>query len=155
MPTFKNIKSVMDYVKKNVEQVLSSKEIQEIVKDTIREVIMDEVYDKYEPSQYERRYDNDGFSDKRNYVCKINVSNNYVSVSIFNDTTANGDNGDDYLDEIIYRGDMYTWEGSRIYQMMPYPRNWINESVNRLYDNGELMKRIGKKLAEKGIKIIY
>jgi len=155
MPTFKNIKSMMNYVQSNVKEILSSNEIQNIIKETIRDVIMDEVYDKYDPTQYVRRYDEGGFSDKRNYICKINISNNYVSVTIFNDTTANGDNGNDYLDEIIYRGDMYTWENSKIYQMMPYPRNWINESVNRLYDSGELMKRLSKRLSERGIKIIY
>lgn len=160
MPTFKKMKDVMSYVQRNVINVLSSEEIQEIVKNIMRDVILEEVYNSYmsdADNPYTRRYDNGGFSDTDNYVCKVEVKGNFVSLSIFNDTKGNedysGSSSSYYIDKVIYDG-KYTWENSDIYKMQPYPRDWIQETIRRLYNSGELMKRLSKKLSAKGIKIL-
>lgn len=151
MPTFKTIKEMMGYVQNSFVEELSSEEIISIIKEVMREVIIETVYNKYDAS-YNRRYDDGGFSDITNYNYKIEVNGNYASITMFNDTK--GVNTKNDLDTVIYYGNAYDWINSDIYKLQPYPRNWIEETVKKLYESGELVKRLKDRLSKKGIKIV-
>lgn len=123
--------------------------------EVMREEIYLTVYNVYTSKDYKRRYDsNGGLADMSQFNYKINVTNNGFTIDVYDDAKGNGDNSNEYLDEIIVKGDMYTWEESDIYKMQPFPRDFYQATLESLIDKGTLFNIIQSKLRAKGINVI-
>ena len=122
------------------------------IKELMQEKIDEEVYDKYDPDSYMRRYDNGGLHDINNIKHELEFTNNGVIIKVFDD--AKTDDGADYLDKYIIEGDKYTWENSRIYNQMPFERNYIDATMQSLIGNKQVQKIIKDALNRKGLKVI-
>lgn len=66
MPTFKSLKDLEKFANKKIRKTVASKPIQNIFKSAMFDAVYEEVYEYYEPSHYERRYEDGGLSDARN-----------------------------------------------------------------------------------------
>lgn len=128
-----------------------------VMKSKMKEAIKMEVYARYEPTLYDRRYDKDGgLLDDVNYKYKIEINDNKIIVVMTND--AKGDDRgkyvntqpDTYIDSILISGTGYTWEKSRMYSIQPHPRDFYAKTEELLND-GEIRMKIIQSLNKKGI----
>lgn len=120
----------------------------------MQETIYSSVYYQYSPTQYDRRLDsNGGLADISQFDYEINMSPNGFTINVFDDAKAVGDQKGDYLDEIIIRGDMYTWKDSQIYENQPFPRDFYQATLENLLDSGILYNIIRSSFKEKGIDV--
>ena len=122
------------------------KEVQATVKDEMVEAIETEVYDRYTPTMYVRERDNGGLTDKNNMVGDI-INNNTLSVrNVRSD-------GDRDVVQTVISGVGYTWENSMIYNMQPAPRDFYEETRNRLIESGSHIKAFKEGLRRQGIGV--
>lgn len=69
---------------------------------------VDEAYNEYEPTSYQRRYDNNGFGDESNFDEDISLSNSGINYTLTNEAKPSYQS--QYrLDEIIEEG-KYNWK---------------------------------------------
>ncbi|WP_291567007.1 MULTISPECIES: hypothetical protein [unclassified Clostridium] len=129
-------------------------ELVKYIKELMKEKVESEVYDRYDPTgeaRYERRMENGGLSDIRNYSHTIKLDGNTATINIYNDTEIA--KGEDYLDEYIIEG-KYNWRNSEIYKMQPYPRDFIGAVMNDIKNNKSVRRMLESKLKNKGIKLL-
>ena len=89
-----------------------------IMKDSMVEAIKIEVYAKYDPSEYERRYNRCGLADKINMKHDLIITDKSVKIMLVNYAKGNsrvGDNSYEHIGDIIVSGQGYTWTRSEIY----------------------------------------
>ena len=124
--------------------------VQETVKDVMIESINDVVYSPsvYEPTMYLRREDNGGLGDRRNIEGRW--ENN---VFVMRNMTRGDGEPNKYLDEVIISGVGYTWFHSKIYQMQPFPRDYISETVKRLESSGKHIDAMRRGLKAQGLNV--
>ena len=144
-----NLPEVYDNIRRDIIDAFLN-EFVIYVKEILRENVLDE-YDKYTPSAYPRRKDKGGMSDVGNYTHTVKLTNDGIILNIYNDTKT--DNGEDYLDRYIIEGDKYTWKNSRIYDMQPFPRDFIKATIEDLQNNSNLRKILESKLRKIGVKL--
>lgn len=142
---FSDLESLWTYVKDEVKDIAKN-EIVEKIKDVEQKVIQEVVLDAYKPSYYDRRSEgesNDGLISRDNMVADYVESSNSIYIEMTNDTKGNSDypnSTNDYIDEIIEYGTDYTWQNSKIYKDMPFPRPFTKETQKRL-DNSVVIER--------------
>ena len=138
MPTFKNLNDLMKYVKKATSDSMPElgKELEEIMK----EEIQTQVYDAYDPSEYERTM------QLLNSVETTNVSDNSVEVSW-------RDNGDwtSYAGKHMYV--IHGLEMGKTYGKGGYrpSTNLVEESYRRA--ENEIPKKYKTEMKKRGIPI--
>jgi len=121
----------------------------------MQEMIYASVYYQYEPTQYGRRYEEPGgLADINQFDYRIDMSQMGFTINVFDNAKAVGDNMGEYLDEIIIRGDMYTWTESNIYQKQPFPRDFYQATLEQLLDSGILFSKVKSSLKIRGINVI-
>lgn len=106
--------------------------VQEKVKDEMIEAIQTEVYNGYDSkakNPYPRRYERGGLIDRSN------IQGTWQGDVFAMRNMTKGRDQDIYIDEVIIGGTGYTWIGSEIYKMQPYPRDFIEETIKRLERN--------------------
>lgn len=101
------------------------------------------VYDKYEPTQYQRRGDDGGVLDEDCY--RTSTEQGYDEVTLRLDALNYGNRrysswGEEpapdgwdpgKITNIIESGRGYHWTGSKIYQMQPFPRPFLEFALHR------------------------
>lgn len=122
--------------------------VQETVKDVMIESIDDVVYNAYDPTMYLRRGSDGGIGDRRNIEGRW--ENN---VFVMRNMTKGDGEPNKYLDEVIISGMNYTWFHSKIYQMQPFPRDYISETVKRLESSGKHIDAMRKGLKAQGLNV--
>lgn len=123
-----------------------------IMKDTMQEAIRIEVYAKYDPSEYERRYEKGGLMDERNMKHDLIVTDKSVKIMLTNYTKGNGDYPNsqpyEYIDDIIVSGQGYTWERSDIYKSQ-MSRDFYTKT-EELLKNTNILNEIKREMRRKG-----
>lgn len=79
MPQFKSVSDLHAYIQKAVDSALTT-EVYEAVKEAQQEAIQKEVYDKYQPMNYERRKYNGGLIADENIVIVGGVAKNGILI---------------------------------------------------------------------------
>lgn len=156
MATFKTISELVSTTRSTYYQVVNDEDVIDIIKEALSEAVKEIVYKGYisnanEP--YIRREDEGGLSDVRNYnhITKYLGKNSFV-VKVSNDTESVGKGGD--LTNIIINGQGYDWKHSEIYNLQPFPRDFIAYAKEELNRSGRLKEIIKQKLKSKGIKVV-
>lgn len=121
-----------------INNFMQEKATHEVAQRMFAETTYEYVYAKYSPSQYERRYDAGGLADFRNYEVQ---NDDKMSMTIFNNTYGNafcqgeGWNAGFITELSIEPGINYNWRQSGIYQMMPYPRPFMDKALDHFTDD--------------------
>lgn len=142
MATFKNIKELEQFINKQAQKALKN-EVAEEVKRTLKENIIDEVYDKYTPTEYERT---GGLYQDRNIEAIVNGN----TLSVRSTRTERGRD----IAQIIESGIGYEWKDSRIYNMQPYPRPFHYETFLELQRTLKHVDALKKGLNKLGVKTL-
>jgi hypothetical protein len=144
MAKFKSLDHLYKYIKKEVNKSLD-KDVSRVVKDEMKKVIEEVVYNAYEPSQYDRQKDDGGLLDESNI--KHGVENGQLWIR-----NTRSDEGKDVA-EIVETGVGYDWERSRIYKMQPFPRPFHEETKENLEKNKKHVDALKDSLKNKGFDI--
>jgi hypothetical protein len=123
------------------------------MKDEMVKGIQMEVYARYNPTQYKRRYGNGGLEDKNNMVSNVSVEGNRIYIDLENVTRGAGDNSYQRIDDIIVSGTGYTWRKSNIYKMQPYPRDFYDRTQRIIDQDGKIESLIFSQLKSRGYDI--
>ena len=149
---------IMNQFLKDLYTVLNSRECFEYFAKMMQQSIQEEVYDRYTPTQYERRGEkgkSGSLLDPNNYDYKVSISSKGIKVFMKNLTRGEGKAY--YIDEGIVRGvDFYDWIGSGIYQLQEqggYPRDFYTYMEVVVEDKHNKLKNIiQKQMKKKGWK---
>lgn len=152
----KHFRNLTDMYEKFKNDAISSVNdiVPPIMKETMKEAIEIEVYAKYEPTQYQRRYEKGGLLDERNMKHDLIVTENSVKIILINYTK-----GDDrgvypntqpyeYIDSIIVTGEGYTWTDSGIAQSS-MERDFYTKT-EELLKTTNIINEIKKEMRRKG-----
>ena len=142
---------IQDHVKK-----IAVEEMAESVKQVESDEIEKEVYEQYSPTQYIRRKENEGLIDKNNMQVYSNETDKGINIEITNDTKGNENYKNHevgFIDEIIEKGEGYTWENSEIANMQPYPRPFTEKTIENLQQNKQYIDVLKKEMQKLGYKI--
>lgn len=133
-----------DLTPNQVQEIIKQKIITAICRDVIKNVVSElhkqaiqtEVYDAYDPTQYNRQYNNGGLIDDDNFDWDVHLDNDSVTLLMKNITNpVNRNISSDDLMNIIESGIGYDWENSNIYKSMPYPRRFIQKTRELIEEN--------------------
>lgn len=147
---FKSLDELAKYLEPIINSALE-KEVAQQARKTMKEAIQDIVYDKYEPTEYDRLYDDSratyggteyGLQHDESIYTGLNTDGELLVRS----TRRDPDSPSKDIPSIIEYGTGYDWEDSRIYARQPFPRPFHAETAKRL-DKEEL----AKKALEKGL----
>ncbi|ATF13695.1 hypothetical protein A616_17405 [Brevibacillus brevis X23] len=128
---FRNLNELNRFLNNQVKQSLV-KDVGVKVKQVMQEHVVDDVYDAYSPTQYERTGE---------LAKEIDVKQCINGVEI---TPTREDNGR-YIPSIIESGQGYSWKGSEIYstqQKRPFVENTRREIVEKNIHVEELRKSL-------------
>lgn len=152
--SFNNLDQLEAYLQKNVMEILSrDASIERILAETMVASVNEVVYKAYEPTQYERRVDQDGLADPRNMV----ISDFFVrdgKVSIIFENLAEGvDNmKGKFIGDMIEYGIKELWNNP--VGEWSEPRPFSEETANRLNANPtELLNALRIALQARGFQI--
>lgn len=109
--------------------------VDKVVKKVYRDNVK-KMYDSYNPTYYQRRYDDGGFLDENNWQSSIDETGDSFEYVMTNETLANGDDRGDKLDTYIEEG-IYSWEKSPkkrpVYEWTQEEIDSSNEVENAIY----------------------
>ena len=124
--------------------------------ETMKEMIYKTVYNEYNPTVYQRRYEDGGLADMGLYDFQLDVNSDGFNIRMY--TNVEGIDGGNLqgkpLDECIVEGNNYSWLDSQIYQNQPYPRDFYKATFDALIYEGALHYILENELGKKGIKIV-
>ena len=103
MPKFKTLNAMMKYINMSAQQIMQEVIDEEVIP-TMLEVIDREVYDKYTPKFYIRRYERGGLADPTNFDTTIDVYGNTIEITVKSIAEPSGEAGGYYLDAMIVNG---------------------------------------------------
>lgn len=132
-------------------------DVSEVIKDEEVDSIISEVYSKYDPVEYNRRFDNSGLSDKDNMETKLYHKNNEVIIEVVNMTTGNPNQGDeeDFIAPIVEYGHgkygvyHYSQTGNEPYAR---PRRFMKTTISLLNQNKKHVQALKDYLNRQGVK---
>ncbi len=105
-------------------------------KKCVSDSVVENVYSAYYPEKYVRRRSNGGLSDPENYT----VTEGKLSLSLINETPGNSEYADSEgwdsgpITDIIESGSGYHWTNSKIYNLQPYPRPFMEQALDTFVD---------------------
>lgn len=157
MPTFDNLKSLQNYIRKNNKSVLHQIGLE--IEEEMKQYIMKELYQKYSPEDYARTYDyinsltvSSVKESSSGYVIEIFFDANKISARSVSDRYWNQHmsiDGDDFSKHIPYiveygtNGSLHDREGIRV----------VEKTVEDL-KQGDLIKKARNILKSKGFDIV-
>lgn len=103
MPKFKTLNAMLRYINMSAQQIMQEVIDEEVIP-TMLEVIDKEVYDKYTPKYYIRRYERGGLADPTNFDTTIDVYGNTIEITVKSIAEPSGEAGGYYLDAMIVNG---------------------------------------------------
>lgn len=136
--TFKNMNDLLNYIQQDVQSTLET-DVADAVKDNMSKSVNTSVYDTYEPLQYNRRYEHGGLSDKYN----MQTIHTKDGIAVKNITPLDNGGTVPPLDEIIVLG-----KGRQ-----PFARDFYEDTVERLENNGEHVAAMKNGLRKRGYKV--
>ena len=118
------------------------------VKLAIMESVQENVYDKYEPTQYKRRGVNGGLADPNMMDQTYDVGAMTLEIR----SSGKGAHGRKDVAEIVESGQGYTWKKSEIAQH-PFPRPFHRPAEERLAQGNEIDNAIKSELLKAGFDV--
>lgn len=107
-----------------------------------------EVYDKYTPTEYDRRMASKGGLADYNVMKKVSYNPVLHEIEIQDRST--DDETGRLVAPVVESGKGYTWKNSRIYAMQPFPRPFHKIAEHNLKVSGEFEKALSKGLKSMG-----
>lgn len=141
MPEFSDLSQLVNYLNEKVNNALRT-EVADIAKETMQEHVMNDVYDKYTPSQYVRT--GDLYKD---ILTKI-VDENTLSIE---NLTTDEETGR-LVAPVVESGVGYQWKDSKIYKMQPYERPFVENTKKELSD-GKAQSAFVEGLKRQGLNV--
>lgn len=119
------------------------------VKEEMRAQVYEKVYDAYEPKLYERRYDEDGLGDIRNYEASVDVGT--MTLTVENLTRDDGywrpDGAPDrFLAPVVESGSGYDY-------FSPGPRPFNEATEKEVVRDGSVERELADGLREQGYDV--
>ena len=128
-------------------------EVAETAKQYLQSSILENVYDAYAPTQYERRYSDGGLADPENFVESIAGEHTLEITDIASGNRSQPGPWTDDLDDTIERGEPYLWLKSRIAEMQPYPRPFYKPAEDDFIDSGMFDRTLAEGLNAMGYEV--
>jgi hypothetical protein len=147
MPDFKSLAELEKYLTQKVNNALEQ-EVSHVARNTLKEHVIDDVYDKYEPTQYQRHGADGGLLDDENIYTGLVDDGELVIRS----TRVDEEDPSKDVAAIVEYGRGYDWTKSKIYQMQPFPRPFHRETARELDEKGLAKKALEKGLNRQGIQ---
>lgn len=155
MPEFRSLNDLKKFLKNAVTEALKD-EPPKVIKKVMREHIKKDVYDVYQPIEYQRRYDDTGGLYDEDMT--ISKNPNSYTVEVYNIAKRNINYMNRYLVPVIeyghkkaeskgYKGYTYERPQYRYY----YPRPFVKNTYLELVDSLEHVKAFQKSLKKYGI----
>jgi hypothetical protein len=141
MPEFKSLADIEKYLNQKIKKSLSN-EVADVARDTMSKHVMSDVYQAYEPAQYQRT--GDLYKD--------------ISTAMKNDNTleienvARDEETGRLIAPVVESGEGYEWEKSRIYQMQPFPRPFVENTAKEL-ESGLAKEALADGLRKQGLDV--
>ncbi|GAV11285.1 hypothetical protein [Paenibacillus sp. NAIST15-1] len=148
---FSDLKSLFKYIESQSAKSLKS-DVAPTARQEMSETIQEVTFSQYDPSQYVRRElrGEKGLSSIENIQVEL-VDDHTISIE--NVTTGDDDDYGRPIDEIMVTGTGYTWERSRIYKNQPYPRDFYQDTADRLKANGKHIEALKKGMLKRGLNV--
>jgi hypothetical protein len=143
MATFDNLNDISKFLNQKIKIALEQDVKKEAIKTMQREVV-ETVYDQYVPTEYQRT---GGLYQERNIKGTM-ISENTLEIENVRKDEKTGR----YVAPIVEEGTGYTWKGSEIYEMQPFPRPFVEETAKAL-DNGLAKDALRKGLKNQGLDV--
>lgn len=143
---FESVDDLVAFLEKDIINTLENK-VSTKVKLIEQEVIDEVVYDVYEPTKYERRFDYEGLSDIRNMTHEVKKIGGEITLFVSNETKVSEHTYDsskgEYLDEIIEYGMLKNYSNLGVNDVPAYaePRPFTEETQKEI-NNKELVENI-------------
>lgn len=141
MATFNSLNELEAYLNGKIGKALSG-EVSTVARETMSDHVMSDVYSKYQPSEYQRT--GNLYKD----ISTRMIDNNTLEVQ---DVAQDEETGRQYAAVVEY-GQGYTWQDSRIYQMQPFPRPFVENTAKELAD-GKAKNALADGLRKQGIDV--
>jgi hypothetical protein len=138
---FNSLKDLEKYLNDKIRNALA-KEVADVARNTMSDHVKSDVYDVYEPSQYQRT--GDLYKD--------------ISTTMKNDNTlivkneARDEESGRLIAPVVEYGVGYEWEESRIYNMQPFPRPFVENTAKEL-EKGKAKHALAEGLRKQGVDI--
>jgi hypothetical protein len=151
MANFNNMNDLLKAIQNQVKDVANT-EGKKTIKDTMKKHIQADVYDQYDPTEYDRRYDSTGgFLSDDSIDIDINSNGNNINITATDIATGNenyitADAIGQSIIGIIETGKGYTWKHS------PGERPFLEKTKEDL-ENGVLEKSLKDGLKARGLKV--
>ena len=143
IPDFNSILELELYLNSCIQDVVE-KEIFEQVSDEIQKAVIEDVYNQYSPSEYDRT----GKLASKEVIKKYKI--NGVGIEVRHERMDGGKN----VSDIIEKGYGYSWLSSRIALAEPFPRPFMRNTSYRIKDKGVLLRALRLGLKRYGIKLV-
>lgn len=133
--TFTDLAKLEKYIQTQfANNVWKNQGIKDVIAEEMSQAVVDIVYTAYEPTQYERRRDDDGLSDVRNVeITYIDTVPNGVSVIVENLTEGEDSMQGKFITDLIEEGGIKEWNNPN--GVWTEPRPFVEETINRLKAN--------------------
>lgn len=138
-----SLEQLINNLKNQVKEVAQN-ECKEIIRKTMQKHIDSDIYDKYDPTQYDRRDMDGGFIADENIDIDINSSNNGVNITATDIATGVDDAYGKPIIGIIETGIGYTWSHQ------PPARPFLERTAEEL-KGGKLEQALKNGLKKRGI----
>lgn len=114
------------------------------VSKTIQESVIEDVYDKYDPTQYIRK----GKMATSQVIHKEMLGNGMMKI------IHKRMDGSKNVSDIVEKGIGYTWTRSKIYQSQPFPRPFMRITSMKIKSKNIHLKALKRGLKRFGLKLI-
>jgi hypothetical protein len=142
---FNSIAELEKYLNEKINSALRN-EVADTARDTMQEHVMSDVYSKYQPSSPPSGYVRSG--DLYKDIVTQMVDDNTVSI----EDLARDEETGRLIAPIVEYGVGYTWKDSRIYQMQPFERPFVEETAKDL-ENGKARNALAQGLKRQGLDV--
>jgi hypothetical protein len=142
MPDFNTWEELEKFLNQKINKALA-KEVADVARDTMSDHVVSDVYEKYEPTQYQRS--GDLYKDVKTTM----INENTLEV----ENTARDEESGRLIAPVVESGVGYEWESSRIYNMQPFPRPFVENTAKEL-ENGLAKEAMKIGLKKQGLDVI-
>jgi hypothetical protein len=145
MPEFSDLSQLEKYLNEKINNALRT-EVADEARSVMQEHVMSDVYDKYTPSPPPEGYVRTGNLYKD--ILTQMIDDNTLSI----EDLAKDEETGRLVAPIIESGVGYTWKDSRIYNMQPFPRPFVENTAKDL-ENGKAKLALAMGLKRQGLTV--
>jgi hypothetical protein len=141
MPEFNSLKDLEKYLNEKIKKSLAN-EVSNVARETMSKHVITDVYDKYQPTEYERT--GDLYKD-------ISTTMKNENTLVVENVARDEDSGR-LIAPVVESGVGYEWEDSRIYKMQPFERPFVENTAKEL-ESGLAKQALAEGLRKQGLDV--